>query len=351
MMAGPMITVSSPERKPRKGGIKSVVGEFQSLPRLAVATALQWVADGCELPKLAPGLCYAEVPVEGNKELEGIGQGTGPIFALYAGVHCFLGPDDGDYAQRAKALLEHGEDRGVEEALWEYAGTLSVPGPAVSIVDAIATAEEYADEAYVGGPVLLMSRRAAVHARAAKAILGDEETGRLWTANGTPVIATGAGNEDALYILGWPTVYASTFTEIQAYDPTVNQELAIAERVYGIAVDCEFVFAQAFTIPAGTAGPGPDVLTLSIGTEPASPIPDETDVTVTVHANVAVNGEVNLWYRQNGGAWIDNGEMVEVDPITFVQNYDGAFANPGDVFDLYAKSGTTVSPTITINVT
>jgi hypothetical protein len=247
-MAGPMITVPSPERKPRKGGIKSVVGGFQSLPRLAVATGLQWVADGCELPKLAPGLCYAEVPVEGNKEFEGIGQGTGPIFALYAGVHCYLGSDT-DYDTRAKALLEHGEDRGVEEALWDWLGTKSVPGPGVSIVDAIATLEEYADEAYVGQPVLVMSRRGAVHARAAKAIFGDEESGKLWSANGTPVIATGAGGESAIYIAGWPTVYASEFTEIQAYDPIVNQELAIAERVYGIAVDCEFVFAQAFTIP------------------------------------------------------------------------------------------------------
>jgi hypothetical protein len=247
-MAGPRITVPSPERKPRKGGIKSVVGEFQSLPRLAVAEALQWVADGCELPKLAPGLCYAEVPVEGPKEFEGIGQGTGPIFALYAGVHCFLGPDT-DYDTRAAALLAGGEDRGVEEALWEWLGTKSVPGAAVGIVDAIATLEEYADEAYVGQPVITMSRRAAVYARAAKALLGNEETGELWTANGTPVIATGAAGEDAVYISGWVTVYGSSVTTIQAHDPVVNQEMAIAERVYGIAVDCEFVFAQAFTIP------------------------------------------------------------------------------------------------------
>jgi hypothetical protein len=247
-MAGPMISVPSPKRQARKGGIKSVVGEFESLPRLAVANGLQWIADGCELPKLAPGLCYATVPVEGPKTFDGVGQGTGPIFALYAGVQCYLGAST-DYTERAKALLEHGEDRGVEEALWEWLGTKSAPGPGVGIVDAIATLEEYADEAYVGQPVITMSRRAAVYARAAKAILGNEETGELWTANGTPIIATGAANEDAIYISGWPTVYASAFTEIQAYDPTVNQELAIAERVYGIAVDCEFVFAQAFTIP------------------------------------------------------------------------------------------------------
>jgi hypothetical protein len=247
-MAGPMITVPSPARKARRGGIKSVVGEFEALPRLAVANALQWIADGGEFPKAAPGLCYATVPVTGNKEFNGIDQGSGPIFALYAGVKCYLGPAT-DYAERARALLEQGEGRAVEEVLWEWANTLSVPGPATSIVDAVAAAEETADTMYVGGPVIMMSRRAAVHARAEKAILGNEDTGELWTANGTPVIATGAANDTGLFIMGWPTVYASDFTEIQTHDPIVNQELAIAERVYGIAVDCEFVYATAFTIP------------------------------------------------------------------------------------------------------
>ena len=247
-MAGPMITVPSPTRKPRKGGIKSVVGEFESLPRLAVANAVQWVQDGCELPKVAPGLCYADVPVEGPKEFEGIGQGTGPIFALYAGVKCYLG-ENTDYAKRARALLEQGEDRGVEDVLVDWARTNGGGGAiAASIVDGVAELEEVADTGYVGLPVLIMSRKVAVRARAEKAIFGDEETGQLWTANGTPVIATSGADDDELLIIGWPTVYASAFTEIQAYDPTVNQELAIAERVYGIAVDCGL--AHKAVIPA-----------------------------------------------------------------------------------------------------
>jgi hypothetical protein len=116
--------------------------------------------------------------------------------------------------------------------------------------------------------------------------------------------------------------------------------MAIAERIYAIAVDCAFVFNYTVTAPAGTGAPGGgEELELTIGTEPSSPIPDDTDVTVTVHANVAPEGEVNLWYRINGGAWVDNGEMTETDPTTFVENLDGTLVNAGDVVDIYAKSG------------
>jgi hypothetical protein len=347
-----MITVPSPTRKPRKGGIKSVVGEFESLPRLAVANALQWIADGCEFPKAAPGLCYVDVPVTGNKEFEGIGQGTGPIFALYAGVHCYLGADT-DYAERARALLVAGEGRAVEEALVEWARAEAAGGATFSTtVKAIAELEEVADTGYVGQPVLILSRATAVRARAEKAIFGNEETGQLWTANGTPVIATSAADDDEIYAIGWPTVYASAFTEISTVDPVVNMEMSIAERVYGLAVDCGVAHKAVVTAPVTQDPPDDEpALVLSIGTEPSSPIPDGTDVTVTIHANVAPTDEVYLWYRINGGTWTDHGETTEVDPLTFVENLDGTLASPGDVFDLYAKSGSTQSPTITINVT
>jgi hypothetical protein len=350
-MSNPTTTVPTPVRKERRGGIKSVVGDFVPAERLAVATNLQWVADNCDFPKAAPGLCYAEIPVTGSKEFGGLSVGDGPIFALYAGVKCYLG-NDTDYAERARAQLEAGEGRGVEEVLWEYGMTKGGTGPAqTSWVAAIGQADEAADTLYVGRPVIMLSRFAAVQARAAKAIFGDEE-GNLWTANGTPVIASAAATDTALIVFGWITVYASSLIATEAPDPITNQELALAERVYGIAVDCNFALHYAVTV--AVADPPDDdepALALTIGTEPSSPIPDGTDVTVTIHANVTPTDEVFLWYRINGGIWTNNGETTEVDPLTFVENLDGTLANPGDVFDLYAQSGTTVSPTITINVT
>jgi hypothetical protein len=146
-------------------------------------------------------------------------------------------------------------------------------------------------------------------------------------------------------------VYASAVETIHAINQTVNQEMAIAERIYGIAVDCGFVYATAFTIPTAGGASEEPALALQIGTQPASPIPDGTDVTVTVNANTPPTSEVNLFYRINGGAWTDNGEMTEVTPTQFVENVNGTLTVAGDVVDLYAKSGTTQSPTITINVT
>ena len=255
-MSNPTTLVPSPVRKPRRGGIKSVVGEFVSADRLAVATNLEWIADNCDFPKAAPGLCYAETPVTGDKTFDGITIGTGPIFALYAGVQCYLGPST-DYEERARAQLEAGEARAVEEVLWEYGMSAGGTAPAqTSWVAAIGQADEAADTLYIGQPVIMLSRFAAVQARAAKAIFGDEETGQLWTPNGTPIIASSAASDTALIVMGWPTVYASGLVASTVVDHRVNQELALAERVYGIAVDCNFALHYAVTVAGTQNAPG-----------------------------------------------------------------------------------------------
>jgi len=250
-MAGPNVFVSPPQRQPRKGGIKSVIGEFTTTERLGAGAGIEWISQGCDLPKAAPGLCFVPNPVTGDKEFDGIDRGAGPIFGLYAGIECFLGPNS-DYDQRARDLLSEGEGRGVEEVLWEWAAaTGGAALPATSLVDAIAQAEESADSYYVGGPVMIMSRRVAVWARSVGALFGGTAwDGDLWTANGTPVIATAAASDSQLSIMGWPTVYTSDMTVINAVDQTHNKEMAIAERIYAIAVDCAFIFTYAVTAPA-----------------------------------------------------------------------------------------------------
>jgi hypothetical protein len=203
-MAEPKVFVSPPTRKPRAGGIKSVVGEFVNTPRLGAANQVEWISDGCSFPKAVPGLCYVPNPQTDPKEFDGITIGTGPIFGLYTGVHCFLGPDS-DYEERARALLEAGEARGVEEVLWEYGTTAGGTGPAQTTwIGAFGQADEAADTLYLGRPVIMISRLTAVRARAAKAIFGNEETGELWTANGTPIIASAAANDTQLIVFGWP---------------------------------------------------------------------------------------------------------------------------------------------------
>lgn len=357
-MAGPKVTIAPPERKPRVGGIKSVIGEFSAAPHLAAAEALQWVNDGCEFPKAAPGLCYVPNPVTGNKTYAGIDSAEGPIFALYQGVQCYLGADT-DYDSRARALLEQGEDRGVEEVLWEWATSKALPEPTTTLLDAIAKADETADTLYLGQPVLLMSRRVAAWARAAKALFGDEETGRLWTANGTPVIATGAASDTQLFVMGWPTVYASDFVVVRAINPTVNQEMALAERVYGIAVDCEWVFSLAVTAPAGTGtDPDPDPgtpLVMTLGSIPSSPVPDGTDVTAVVQTNQPITEDIHIWYSLNGGPDTDAGAATQVDTLEFVFNADESITVTGDSVEVWATTTFDGNPVesnrITIEVT
>jgi hypothetical protein len=252
-MAGPNVFVSPPRREPRKGGIKSVIGEFVTTERLGAGAGIEWISEGCDLPKAAPGLCFVPNPITDDKEYGGIDRGAGPIFGLYAGVQCFLGPNS-DYDERARRLLELGEGRGVEEVLWEWAATTGgAPLPAASLVDAVAQADEAADSYYVGGPVMIMSRRVAAWARSVGAIFGGTAwDGDLWTAHGTPVIATAAASDAQLSIMGWPTVYASGVETINANNLALNQQMAIAERIYAIAVDCAFIFTYAVTAPAGT---------------------------------------------------------------------------------------------------
>lgn len=249
----PNIFVEPPRRNPRKGGIKSVIGEFVSMDRLPIGAEIEWISEGCDLPKAAPGLCYVTNPVIGAKEFAGVSQGSGPIFGLYTGVECYLGPDS-DYAERARKALDEGEGRGVEEVLWEWAATTGgAPLAATTLVDAIAQAEESADSYYIGAPVMMMSRRVAVWARSVGALFGGTAwDGDLWTANGTPVIASAAASDAQLSIFGWPTVYGGEVTTTRVINHTVNRDMAIAERVYAIAVDCAFIFNYAVTAPAGT---------------------------------------------------------------------------------------------------
>lgn len=238
MAVSPTIDVEPLTRVPRRGGIKSIL-EFQSAPRLGVGSTIQWLSDGCGFPKEAPGLCYATTPVTGDKTYDGLTIGEGPVFALYAGVECYLGADV-EYDNRARELLELGEARGVEEVLWDTATAISGPGIDVTtIIEAIARVEEHADENYVGQPVLLMSRASAVRAYANRVLEGDH-LGHLWTANGTPVVTTAAASNNDVVAIGFPSVFASDITVAQTHDHIVNREMAIAERIYALGIDCEY---------------------------------------------------------------------------------------------------------------
>lgn len=177
----------------------------------------------------------------------------GPPFAQYKAIGCFLGGDkdeDGTYSDQARRALEAGEDRELELRLWQWAAAAPSSGTSSSFVGAIAAAEEYADIAYLYQPVLIMSRGSAQAAFEKGALKSDD--GLLYTANGTPVLSTGAipdGAEDTVAIIGTPAVYASGVVTGAGIHHALNRELAVAQRLYALGVDCDFRYAVSVTAP------------------------------------------------------------------------------------------------------
>ena len=234
--------VPAPVRKPRSGGIKDVVGEFVQQDRLVVAQGIAWEDSGCGLPSGTRAGCYDDVVDPEDKVGSEVGQyqSIGEPFALYKGVECWLGGDnEGDtYTQQAAAALEAGEDRRIEEKLVDWAGAATANGTFDSLTDAIGGAEQAADLAYIGQPVIILNRADADRAYAAGVL--SREGGKLVTANGSPVLSTSMQSAGDVAAVGAVAVYASKVVSVHAQQLSQNVDMAIAERVYDIGVDCNF---------------------------------------------------------------------------------------------------------------
>lgn len=249
------LPVQAPVRKPRQGGIRDIVGQFVNEPRLAAvsqAGGLSWEDSTCGFPRTTRAGCYDDAVAAVEKYGDSVNQYTsiGEPFAQYAGVECWIGGDSegASFQEQARQKLEAGEERLIEGNLWTWASDADVTGSAASIAAAIGDAEEYADDNYVGQPILLLSRRGADLAFAASVLT--RENGRLVTPNGTPVLASGAftsGPADEVAIIGGLLVLASPIVAHQAPNLSDNTALAIAERVYAVGVDCDFRYIVTVT--------------------------------------------------------------------------------------------------------
>jgi hypothetical protein len=237
-----MVTVDAPARAPRLGGIRTVAS-YVTVPRLAMGEAINYIAEPCDMPVPAIGLCYG--PYSGDnapadKTSVGIGEGTGiGPFPYYAGVECFLSTTSADeYAARARDILNQGFDRAVEYEFNVWASAhASFGGNVQTVTDAIVQAENTMDADYVGQPVIWLNRGNAIIAAAAQAIF-PTLNGGLITANGTPVVASGKIDFATVFATGSITVLETDEQDISAPSPTVNRDWAIAERVFGLVIDC-----------------------------------------------------------------------------------------------------------------
>lgn len=243
-MVNHFIPIEAPARSPRLGGI-STVAEFVTTPRLAMGGELEWVSEGCEFPVDDIAFCYPTPQVQNDKTF-GTGldamQGSINPFGLYIGVDCFLG-NNNDYDGQARRLLEQGRDRGIEKRVNDF--FVSLTGIAVTtasggLSQAVALAEQDADNLYLGRPVLWVNRGDAIRLRASKVIESVKGTAELYTANGTPIVASAKIAANSVGLTGAVTVAESEIVVNRVSVHTLNRERAIAEAVYAVAFDCEF---------------------------------------------------------------------------------------------------------------
>lgn len=247
--------VTAPVRKARSGGIKDIVTFIEEERLGGPADLIVWDAAGCTFPSETRGGCYTLALADGEEAVAktgvapGQGQTIAPPFAQYAGVTCWLGGDnEGDtYAAQAASLLQDGEDRGVEAKLWDWATGAEETSTAAALPAAIGAADTHADANYVGQPVLLISRTNANLAVAAGVIAAKE--GVLTTPTGMPVIASSQVPSDQIAVVGAIAVYATPIRSALGRDIRSNMDLAIAERVYSIGVDCDYRHIVTITAP------------------------------------------------------------------------------------------------------
>lgn len=246
-MANPTNLVQPPRRRPRKGGIKAVANVV-SADRMFATERLDWMPEGCSFPSAAPGACWAEAVALDEKQYEGLELGTSAqVFVGYAGVACQDLSAEQEFLERARTTLEAGEDRFVEAKLVDVLEAIDpIATDHATWAAAIAAAEDRADDRYVGQPILVMNRGDAQLAFTDGALEADKE-GNLWTANGTPVLATSAFAAGTLYITGDITLWTGPVAATTAQAPQFNTALALAERAYALAIDCEFADARSVT--------------------------------------------------------------------------------------------------------
>jgi hypothetical protein len=73
------------------------------------------------------------------------------------------------------------------------------------------------------------------------------DDGRLWTANGTPVVASAKYAQGQVSVTGAIGIVRSDVKVTRNVHAIYNQEMAIAERAYGISTDCNFVYTFDYT--------------------------------------------------------------------------------------------------------
>ena len=245
-MADPVIPVEAPTRSPRRGGIRSVA-EFRQDNRIGLGGTQTFVSPGCSMAVGEAILCYpSPAGTQDEKTREGITilDSSVGAFGGYYGVECWL--DGEDFEAVARQGLEDSEDRHVEAALNVYLQALASSGAPATFADAIALAEDNADDNYIGRPIIVMNRGDVVKA-VAEGALDNDRDGNVWTPNGSLVLSSGRITANSVSVIGALTVLHTDI--VVSYAPILvnNKAFAIAERVYSLLIDCNLAARYVVT--------------------------------------------------------------------------------------------------------
>lgn len=332
--------LEAPPASPIRGGIMAAANVVDSPNNefLHQHGVIQTVT--CGVPAQAPYDCFTNVPIpDADKDPHGVWFGEATTFSLYFGVECYLQANENDqeFIERARQGLIAGEGAGIEVIGQDLLNEIT-PETIVesNLVDAIGRAELLAGNNWGHLPTIFMDRMTATRAIAAHAVFpGLDWT--LTTGQGTPVVnAGGFTKQNAIWVTGEVSIVRGPINVARAVHPTLNREMVIAERSYGLWVDCGG-FMVEFTGPTpGGQNPDPTPLVMLLGSIPSSPIPDGTDTTITVQTNVTPSAEVYLYYAVNGDPPQQAGEMTQVTPHEFVWNVVGDSTGPGDTVEVWA---------------
>ena len=275
------------------------------------------------------------------------------VFGVYQGIECWLNGDVDDFRSVAQRVLEAGEYFAVDGVLSAQLATLAVATvTSTNMATALAALEAKLAQSVPAQGYIYMGAAAATHAAAAHLLVRNLD-GTLETYLGTPIVILTDPTIAVMYASGPVTIWRGPVNVIDAPNLILNKGRALAERLYSLAIECG-AWKVTFTAPAAE-GQEPETLTMSLGSNPSSPIPDGTDTTITAQTNIHPPADVFLHYRINSGPDVTAGEMVEVSPLEFVWNVEGSATTSGDSVEVWAETmyggGIVESNHITIEVT
>lgn len=252
-----MISIEAPARvQPERGGLLSVANVITDVPAGLIQQGASYESAVCGKNRV--------IPAEGvNKTADILGTTDIDQFGVYRMIEGPLLFNRDNPVAQAEEAFKNGESYAVERAVQTgLMNTLAVditptPGtPITNMRHALGLLEQHAADNYNGLPLIHGNKLAVLLIPELK--VGDDYS--LHTVHGTPISngggygteGPGAANATAgrawLYITGQVNLWQDTLYVTPTYGLKENRSYALAERRYGVSIECDYVAAILVSI-------------------------------------------------------------------------------------------------------